>query len=302
MITQKILNKRDTIILYGITPPKTGTPEEKIKEIVNKLKIRLKNSKIDGLILYDLQDEAARTSEKRVFPFIETLDGYEYCRNYLSDLQTDKIIYRSVGKYSQEDLTKFLRNIDTDNYLSVFVGAASKEQKVLQSLKDAYQLKRKVNKNLIIGGVTIPERHLHKHDEHLRLFNKIRNGCSFFVSQGVYDVDASLNLLSDYYCYGKQNNLSLVPIIFTFTPCGSAKTLQFMKWLGISVPKWLENELLLTNDMLVKSIDLAEQNWKTIKQFADEKEIPIGCNIESISIRKAEIEASIELLKRITSI
>jgi hypothetical protein len=72
-----------------------------------------------------------------------------------------------------------------------------------------------------------------------------------------------------------------------------------MKWLGISIPRWLENELMTTHDILQKSVDFSEQNWLELKQFADEKGIPIGCNIESVAVRKVEVDASIELLNRI---
>jgi 5,10-methylenetetrahydrofolate reductase len=119
----------------------------------------------------------------------------------------------------------------------VFVGASSKSQKVTLSLRDACELKTKVNTDLLLGGVTIPERHQSKGDEHIRVFRKISQGCAFFVSQGVYDVNASKNFLSDYYYYGQEHNIPLVPILFTLTPCDSLKTLQFMKWLGVSIPK-----------------------------------------------------------------
>ncbi len=46
---------------------------------------------------------------------------------------------------------------------------------------------------------------------------------------------ASESLLSDYRHHGKEHGIALAPILFTLTPCGSAKTLQFMKWLGISI-------------------------------------------------------------------
>jgi len=72
-----------------------------------------------------------------------------------------------------------------------------------------------------------------------------------------------------------------------------------MKWLGISIPRWLENELKHTSDILQKSVDISEQNWLELKDFADENGIPIGCNIESVAIRKVEVDASIELLQRI---
>jgi 5,10-methylenetetrahydrofolate reductase len=167
------------------------------------------------------------------------------------------------------------------------------------SMSDAYKLKAETNSDLLLGGVTIPERHQAKGDEHIRVFNKIAQGCSFFVSQGVYDVNAAKNFLSDYYYYGQAHDIPLVPILLTLTPCGSIKTLQFMKWLGISIPRWLENELIRSEDILHKSVDFSEQNWLELKSFADEKGIPIGCNIESVAIRKVEVEASIELLRRI---
>lgn len=299
MLVEKIKNRDKGIVLYGITPPKKGTSSEKIEEISTRQIERIQSLNLDGLILYDIQDEAARTSEARPFPFMETLDAFEYSKQYLKDLDIPKIIYRAVGKYNEQELHNFISSASTTDNMTVFVGAASKSQKVTMSMSDAYKLRQKVNSDLLVGGVTIPERHISKGDEHIRVFNKIAQGCSFFVSQGVYDVDASLKFLSDYYSYGKEHNIPLVPILFTLTPCGSIKTLEFMKWLGISIPKWLENELIHSDDILQKSVDSSEKNWLQLKEFADERGIPIGCNIESVAIRKVEIDASIELLQRV---
>jgi len=299
MLINKIKNKESGIVLYGITPPKKGTTVEKIEEISKAQIDRLKDLDIDGLVLYDIADEVSRTQVERPFPFMETLDCFEYSEQYLKELDVAKIIYRSVGKYDEKSLTKFVTDSANGEYLSVFVGASSKDQKVSLSIKEAYDIKNNIESDLVLGGVTISERHQKHHKEHLNVFRKIQNGCEFFVSQGVYDVTASKNFLSDYYYYGKENNIELAPIFFTLTPCGSAKTLEFMKWLGIDIPRWLENELINSSDILQKSVDFCEQAWLELKAFADEKNIPIGCNIESVAIRKVEIDASIELLKRI---
>ena len=299
MLVDKIKNRESGIILYGITPPKKGTSSEKIQEIASRQIQRLQSLNIDALILYDIQDEKFRTSEERPFPFMETLDAFSYSEEYLCALPIPKIIYRSVGKYSKSELSRFLVNASPRHNLTVFVGASSKSQAVTLSINDAYKLKAETNNDLLLGGVTIPERHQSKGDEHIRVFNKISQGCTFFVSQGVYDVNAAKNFLSEYYYYGQEHNIPLVPILFTLTPCGSLKTLQFMKWLGISIPKWLENELIHSHDILQKSVDVSEQSWLELKGFADEKGIPIGCNIESVAIRKVEVDASIELLRRI---
>ncbi len=300
MLVEKIKNRESGIVLYGIVPPKKGTDAEKVEEISSRQIQRLKGLSIDGLILYDIQDETCRTPEERPFPFMETLDPFLYSREWLTPLSVPKIIYRSVGKYSKSELSQFLTNSSPEKDLTVFVGASSKSQEVTMSVGDAYRLRREINSNIVLGGVVIPERHRLKSDEHIRVFNKISEGCSFFVSQGVYDVNASKNFLSDYYYYGLEHDIPLVPIIFTLTPCGSLKTLQFMKWLGISIPKWLENELIYSADILQQSINYSEQSWKELKDFADEKGIPIGCNIESVAVRKIEVEASIELLRRVS--
>lgn len=300
MLADKIRNKESGIVVYGITPPKKGTSPEKIAEIASRQIERLQSLKLDGLILYDIQDEKTRTSEDRPFPFMETLDSFSYSKEYLHSLPIPKIIYRSVGKYSKPELSRFLEKASPKDNLTVFVGAASKSQTVSLSLNDAYTLKAETNSDLLLGGVTIPERHQSKGDEHIRVFNKISQGCTFFVSQGVYDVNASKNFLSEYYYYGQEHDIPLVPILFTLTPCGSVKTLQFMKWLGISIPKWLENELVHSHDILQKSVDFSAQNWLELKHFADEKGIPVGCNIESVAIRKVEVDASIELLRRVS--
>jgi len=299
MLVDKIKNRESGIVLYGITPPKKGTSPEKIDEISSRQIQRIQSLNIDGLILYDIQDEGSRTSENRPFPFLETLDSFSYSEKYLYSLPIPKVIYRAVGKYNKAEISQFLFNASSKNNLTVFVGAPSKSQAVTLSMDDAYKLKEKTNNDLLLGGVIIPERHQNKGDEHIRVFRKISQGCTFFVSQGVYDVNASKNFLSEYYYYGQKHNIPLVPIVFTLTPCGSLKTLQFMKWLGISIPKWLENELTHSNDILHKSIDFSEQSWLDLKDFADEKGIPIGCNVESVAIRKVEIDASIELLRRV---
>lgn len=295
----KVRNRESGIVVYGITPPKAGTDAEKVQEIAQKQIERLSGLDLDGLILYDIQDEESRTSVERPFPFMETLDGLQYSQNQLKALDIAKIIYRSVGKYSPQELESFLTTSGMQDNATVFVGAASKNQEVTLSMKQAYDLKQTVNNEMLIGGVTIPERHLSKGDEHIRVFDKISQGCNFFVSQGVYDVNATKSFLSDYYYHGQENGIELAPILLTLTPCGSPKTLEFMKWLGISIPRWLENELIHSQDILQQSVDVCVQSWNEIKAFADDKNIPIGVNIESVATRKVEIEASIDLYHRI---
>ncbi|MWC26877.1 methylenetetrahydrofolate reductase [Paenibacillus sp. MMS18-CY102] len=301
MLKQSILNKKTGIITYGMTPPKNTHTPEKIEEISQKQIERLAGLDIDALILYDVQEEADRIDEERPFPYLPTLDPEIYSKQYLASLDIPKIIYRCVGKYSEAELAEWLKKETEQQRYTVFVGASSSQQQVQLQLSDAYRLSKQHNDQMTFGGVIIPERHMKKNDEHIRVVDKMQRGCDFFVSQATYNVEASKNFLSDYYHHCQQHELDMVPILFNLAPCGSTKTLEFMKWLGISIPKWLENELKFSSDVLDKSIQLTQKIFEELLEFGLEKGIPVGCSIESVSTRKVEIEASIEMVKDIKS-
>lgn len=148
----------------------------------------------------------------------------------------------------------------------------------------------------------IAERHEELKEEEARMLGKMGHGASFFVSQAVYSVTASKNVLSDLYFRTQETGEPVPPILVTLSPCGSKKTLEFMHWLGVSVPRWLQNELTHANDILEKSIDLSLGGFEELFDFAKEKNIPIGCNVESVSLRKEEIDASVEMVRRVKTI
>ncbi len=302
MLRDKILNRKTGIITYGLTPPKRSDSLDKIVEISRIQIERIRKMDVDGLIVYDIQEETDRIKEDRPFPFLPTVDPVTYSKQYLKDLNVPKIICCCVGKLSSEQLSEWIASNSTEDAYSVFVGPSSSKQQVKLGLSEAYKICEKINPSLLLGGITIPERHMKNNSEHMKVADKIKKGCKFFISQAVYNLEASKNFLSDYYYFCRNNEIEMVPIIFTLTPCGSLKTLQFMQWLGISIPKWLENDLINSEDILNKSVNLSKEIFSDLLGFALEKDIPIGCNIESVSIRKVEIEASIELfwdIKRI---
>ena len=299
MLKDRIVNKKTGFLLYGLTPPKINTEEDKIRMIADKQVERLKGLEIDGLVLYDIQDESSRTDSPRPFPFMPTLSPDYYSDKYLNDLKIPKIIYKSVGKYTAAEFKSWIKQNSDNIDCSVFVGSPSKNQVSYLSLTDAYKINQDSNSSIILGGVAIPERHNRKGDEHIRLFDKVDKGCSFFISQCVYSVNNTKDFLSDYYYTSIETNQDLVPIIFTLTPCGSLKTLQFMEWLGIDIPKWLNNDLKHSNNILFKSMDICKNIAIEILDYSVSKNLPIGFNIESVAIRKEEIDASIELLKDI---
>jgi hypothetical protein len=299
-LVEKLTARSSGISLYGLAPPKKATPPHELESIVAQQVARLQSMRVDGLIVYDIQDEAARISEPRPFPFLPTLDPATYAYEHLERLTVPKIVYRCVNRDTPETFVQWLKDQDARAApLSVLVGAPSQRAEANVSLTDAYTLARQYAPRLLVGGISIAERHGKSGNEHERILAKTERGCRFFVTQAVYDVTSTKSLLSDYALAVRETGGVPMPIILTFSPCGSAKTLSFMKWLGIAFPRWLENELRVAENPLALSLDVCEQIFVEIWDYAHEKGIPVGVNVESVSIRKIEIEASLELFKRL---
>jgi hypothetical protein len=301
MFLSKIKSGESGILLYGITPPKSETVSEKIAMIAEKTIARLIPLDLDGLIVYDVQDESARTSAERPFPFLKALDPLTFAVEYLHELHVPKIIYRPAGKFDQEELTYWLEVLHQHEFYPVFVGVPAPDYPVKTSLPEAYQLWRKHEANSVIGAVTIPERHEVLKDEHQRILDKASCGVSYFISQCIFNVHYAKKIVEDLCQTCQEQQVRPPTLIFTLTACGSEKTLHFMEWLGIHIPDDLKGELRAADNMLEKSVNVCLDIAAELTAFCAERCIPFGFNIESVAIRKEEIEASILMVSEIAA-
>jgi hypothetical protein len=294
-VREQIRACRAGLLTYGITPPKRSYSAEKLAEIAAAQVGRIRQLPVDALVVYDIQDESTRTEVPRPFPYLECVDAAEYALDTLAQLELPKIVYRCVAPLSGPGLAGSLRRIDESSCLSVMVGAASRRQAASLKLPEAYAIARRECPALPVGGVLIAERHEQTRAEDQRAIGKMDAGCSYFISQAVYSVTATKDLLSDlfYRCEAEQRRMP--PVLITLSPCGSLRTLDFLRWLGVSVPRWLENDLRRSKDILQASLKVCAEVLADLHDFAVSHGIPLGCNVESVSLSKVEIEASVEL-------
>jgi hypothetical protein len=294
-LQRRILERRGEFLLFALTPPRAATPEVKVQEIADVTAKRLEELDLDGLVLYDIDDESDRNPEERPFPFLPTMDPAEYLSRHLEGWNVPTVVYRAVGKRDESELRSWLALQEPDRVLTVFVGAASRNTPVATSLRRAQELRAEAAPDLLLGGVAIPERHTRTGEEHLRMLAKQEAGCSFFVTQVVYDANAAKNLVSDYRYECLRRGLDPVPIVFTFSVCGSMKTMEFLQWLGVEVPRWIQNELRHADDTLKASFDQALATARELMTYCRRLDVPFGINVESVSNRRSEIEASVSL-------
>lgn len=300
----KVTDPQQGIYLFGTTPPKEGTGSDKVEEIAVKLLTRLSDLDYDGLIVYDIQDESSRTAEPRPFPFKRTIDPVQYSCRLRQQCGKNVVTYKSVAQRCVNSFGHWLEQTEKDSQINniVLVGSPSSRGEVKLSLSDAYQTVRDNDNQVFLGGVTIAERHAKKLNEHERLLSKIKQGCEYFISQAVYDAEATIDLLTSYSVLCKQHQLKPKRIILTFSPCGSDKTLAFMQWLGIHVPLRSRQRILAAQDKLSESIAVCFENLSRILESCAHLDIPLGLNIESLTNRRLEIDASVELFKKLQAL
>ena len=293
---------REGVLLYGLTPPREASTPEQADAVAGAVLARLRPVQVDGLVLYDVDAEADRSSIPRPFPFMPMMDPAVFLDRHLGGWAGPVVVYRAVGKYTGDELGQWLSEADRDRVLTVLVGAASRRQVVRTSLPQAYHRHASLSRGPRMGGVVIAERHADAGAEHERMLRKQDAGCEFFVSQVCYDLDHTRNLLSDY-AYGCcDQGLDPRPVVLTLAPCGSMKTLEFMSWLGIDVPGWLRTEITRSGDPLTASYEQCVVNARVLIAFCRRLGLPFGVNVESLTNRKVEIDASIDLLREIRSL
>lgn len=299
-LARKFQDPNRGVYFIGTTPPKnTINDDEQLNQIGQKLLDRLGQIEVDGLIVYDIQDESSRISKPRPFPYMETHNPLDWSKRLQTLAIKPVITYKSVSSRSTEEFNQWL-NSAWDEYGIrdiVLVGAPSSDGQIVLPLAKAYETLANSQHDFNLGGVTIAERHAAKGNEHTRLINKTVAGCDFFVSQAVYNPQATVDMLSQYARTCRDNGEEPKRVILTFTPCGSIKTLEFMEWLGISVPDATKHRILDAELPLDESIKICRSALEQIIEVALPLGIPLGLNIESLTNRKEEIDASINLYK-----
>jgi hypothetical protein len=177
-----IARREPGLLTYGITPPKRSWASQRVQEVAERQAARMNGLPVDGIVVYDLQDESARTDVERPFPFEQCIDPVTYAYDHLRSVELPKVIYRCVAPLDEQGLRTSMQRIAQEAGSCVLVGAASADQQVAMRLSEAYALRAQEVPDLVTGGVLIGERHRRGHGEHERVLRKVEHGCSFFIT------------------------------------------------------------------------------------------------------------------------
>ena len=297
-LQEKLRDPRQFVSLYGTTAPRADLPQERVLKAADRLSERIRDLPLDGLVVYDVQDEPGRSDEPRPFPFLPTLDSRIYAKLLHERTTPPVITYKSITGMATDKWGAWLEETNSKygiHFLSLVGISSSKLEHRGITLSQATRIAAAHPAGFTLGGVVIAERHSQHRPESTRLVHKAQNGCSFFISQAVYDAAATIRMLRDYYELCQRDRITPTRIVLTFIPAGRAKTLEFMRWLGISIPQATMQTILDAPTPLAKSIDTCVNNLRAILDHPYAQHLPLGINVESVSINREEIDASIDL-------
>jgi hypothetical protein len=304
-LESKLLDPRQFISFYGTTAPRADLPPERIAKAADKLSERIRNLPLDGLVVYDVQDEPGRSTEPRPFPFLPTLDSRIYAKLLYERTAQPVITYKSITGIALRNWEPWLAETNRDfgiKFLSLVGVSSSKTEQSGISLSQATQLAATHPAGFTLGGVVIAERHSPTRNEGERILNKVKNGCRFFISQAIYDAQTTIHFLRDYHQLCQEQGVAPTRIILTFIPCGREKTLEFIRWLGVAIAPEAVRAILDAPTPITKSIEICCENLRAILEQEYAQHLPLGINVESVSINREEIDASISLFHSLQNV
>ena len=292
-----LLDTTQQVLLYGTTPPRRGSSDEVVQSAAEKLVARIRPLAVDGIVVYDIQDESGRTNLPRPFTFTGTIDPRVYSQLLARLSGLPVITYKCVGMATEGEWHEWLEETTRSygiGYLTI-VGRPTSGVRYPLRLSRAIQLAATHEANVTVGGVVIAERHTAERSESARLLAKGIEGCSYFISQTVYHAHSTVRLLKSYLRDCRGAGVEPRRIVLTFAPCGREQTMAFIKWLGVNVPPETERAILSASNPLAKSIDVCRENLREILSHDYCNHVPLGINVESVSINRDEIDATVEL-------
>lgn len=300
----RLLDPTQPVRLYGTTPPRAGSTEQVVHEAAGKLVARVRTLPVDGIVVYDIQDESGRTNTPRPFAFTGTVEprSYSSLLTQLADLPA--INYKCIGTATDDQWQSWLTETARDygiGFVSI-VGRPTSGVRYPLALSQAIGMAAQHWAGFTVGGVVIAERHNAARSESARLLVKGIEGCGYFISQTVYHAGATVRLLTDYLRDCRGAGVEPRRIVLTFAPCGREKTMAFIKWLGVNVPEACESAILSAANPLAKSIEICCDNLREILAQDYVGHIPLGINVESVSINRDEIDATVDLFHALSEV
>ena len=285
-----LLHPAVPVTLFEVVPPAAAKPEALESSLHELQQLR---GRVDAINIPEIHDED-RPGE-RTSKFIERVEPRILGSRIKRELGIDVVINR-VTVHDAEPERWFRETAgewDIPNW--VLVGGESKEITYPgPNPAEAARLVKSLNLPVSLGGITIPSRV----NEPERIRKKHAQGVDFFTSQVMFDSNDLVWLIQ------RLNGVE-ARIFISFAPISTPRDLQFLRWLGVDIPKDLDRFLIgpehgeatAAETCLERSINLAQRILMDVFDNLPPDPPPIGLNIEHIT--RKNFTPSLAMLDRL---
>jgi len=301
-IRDKIKKPQRPVVAYEILPPreKDGT----LNAYAETISSLLSQTHIDAINIPEVHDEAGRgerpvSNQERGEPrkfgmLLQDIVGIEAIVN--------RVVVHMPLKKQMEWIQETYSQFEIDNL--IIVGGESSKQKypgptVNEFLEKISKDNSRRENSIFFGGICIPSRR----KESKNLIRKSESGAEFFTTQVLCDSNNVMKMIKNYQerC-DKVNNFPR-RILLSFAPVSSQKNIDFLKWLGVEIPKDTERYLNgRPGSMTERSLDVAIEVLNEILAFITNNnlKVPVGLNVEHIM--SYNFQSSVEMLQELANI
>ena len=301
-IRDKIKKPQRPVVAYEILPPreKDGT----LNSYAETISSLLSQTHIDAINIPEVLDEAGRGD--RPIANYKRGEPREFGRLLQDIVGIEAIINRVVVHDDYDTQMKWFEETNKVYEIEnmIIVGGESSNVEypgptVNQTLEAISNIYNKDRKDIFCGGIAIPSRK----EESKNLIKKSKNGSEFFTTQVLYDSDNIIKMMNNY--QERCNDLNTFPrrILLSFAPVSSQKNIEFLKWLGVEIPKDTEKYLQgRPGSMKERSLDVAIEVLNEILLNIEENnlKVPVGLNVEHIM--SYNFQSSVEMLQELARI
>jgi 5,10-methylenetetrahydrofolate reductase len=273
---EALLHPAIPMTLFEVVPPAAAKPEALDSSLHELHQLR---GRVDAINIPEIHDED-RPGE-RTSKFIERVEPRLLGSRIKRELEIDVVINR-VTVHDAEPERWFRETCaawDIPNW--VLVGGESKEIRYPgPNPGEAARLAKSLALPVSLGGITIPSRM----NEPERIRKKHADGVEFFTSQVMFDSNDLVWLIQ------RLNGVE-ARIFISFAPVSNRRDLQFLRWLGVDIPRDLDRFLIgseqgeaaAAETCLERSINLAQRILMDVFDNLPPDPPPIGLNIEHIT-------------------
>ncbi len=309
-LRDKIFDPKYPVILYELLPPANHDSSTSSLDAYIECAIDLLTSTpiaIDAVNIPEIREEDHSTS-KRTKMYVPKMNPGVFAKKLeKASYSHVEVILNHCTVYEPWKKQKlWLDSVITEHNINAIIlvgGSCAKTKYPGPSVVEMgdYILKKYQN-NMLCGGITIPTRRCHdqENDEPYRLYTKGLHGMDFFTTQIIYEPISIKLLLRDYAKVCHERKVDPKRIFLSFAPVSTNKDLEFLRWLGVSIPKTVENELFKADIGIGwRSTKTAVNILQEILNFMVEEDIhvPLGLNIEHIT--RHNFELSLEFVERL---